>query len=231
MLVDAVSSTLLEARADLEFRGPALGRAGRGSPFQCEVRLGERSLWVLAKFAKRGGIALRVCYSPDARIDVAGTAVDGNVLNIELAAPLGRWRVRCEFPTRKQPVLHYSAWLTPAKSLKIPFWPRDIYPFGSGMDPAQTQGTIQTAQRGPRTGIMFASLEEPRAGTFLYVQDFSALNDYAEMTQTSPAGRVGGTWPDSVTRPRPIPSTRPQRSAPNPFLRRIRNAPERMSVR
>ena len=55
------------------------------------------------------------------------------------------------------------------------------------------RGTIHTAQRGLRTGTLFASSD---AFSFLYLQDFSSLTDYFEATKRSPAESVGGHWPE-----------------------------------
>lgn len=196
------TSTLLEAIADLDDLGAALGKSSAGAPFRCEVRQGKQSLWILARFPGRCGIALRTAHSPGTQLEIADFRTEANVLSVDLFAPMGRWRLRCEFPTRKRRLLHFTTWLTPSKRLKLPFWPRDLYPFGAG-GPHATQGTVHTAQRGPRTGMVFASLEEPRGGTFLYVQHLTSLAKYADATQTSPAGRVGGEWPELGYSPAP----------------------------
>ena len=202
--MDSFTSLLFETVDDFNTLGKVLGRSRSAAPFQCEVLPGERSLWIVALFSGSVGIALRTAYSPDAKLQVVDVKNEEGALSVHLVAPMGRWRVLCRFPTRRRPVLHYTVWLTPAKRLKLPFWPRDVYPV-SAMDPASTQGTVHTAQRGPRTGLVFASVQEPRGGTFLYVQNLTALNQYSEMTKTTPSDRVGGAWPEIGYSPAPNP--------------------------
>jgi hypothetical protein len=72
----------------------------------------------------------------------------------------------------------------------MPFWPRDLYVLGA---PA---GTVHTAQRGLRSGIVFASTGQPAPCTLFYFQNFSSLTDYFEATKRSPSDTVGGRWPE-----------------------------------
>lgn len=203
--MESFTSSLFETIEDFRSFGKALGRSPSAAPFKCEVVPGKRSLWIVITFSGSAGIVLRTAYSADANLEAVSAKKEGNALIVHLVSPMGRWRVRCQFPSRRRPVLHYTVWLTPAKRLTLPFWPRDIYPVDSTMDPTTTQGAVHTAQRGPRTGLVLASLQEPRGGTFLYVQNFTAINDYSKMTNTSPAGRVGGAWPELGYSPAPSP--------------------------
>ncbi len=58
------------------------------------------------------------------------------------------------------------------------------------------EGVIYTKQVGPRSGMVYFSLSKPRAGTVMYFQNLTALNDYAEQTNTSLQEVVGGNWPE-----------------------------------
>ncbi len=44
--------------------------------------------------------------------------------------------------------------------------------------------------------MVYFSLSKPRAGTVMYFQNLTALNDYAEQTNTSLQEVVGGNWPE-----------------------------------
>lgn len=203
--MEAASSSLLEARADLQCLGKSLARSSGATRFSCDIRPGERSLWILAGPKSAGGIALRAAHSPDGALELVDARTENSIVTLELVAPLGRFRIRCELPTRARPLLHSTTWLTPTQPLTLPFWPRDLYAIDRKRNPAATHGTVHTAQRGPRTGLMFFSMDEPRAGTFLYCQNFGALSESLQVTHTSPADRVGGVWPELGYSPAPNP--------------------------
>ena len=58
------------------------------------------------------------------------------------------------------------------------------------------EGTILINQAGMRSGLQYFTLDKPKSGAVLYFQNLTALNDYAQATETSLGGVVGGTWPE-----------------------------------
>lgn len=58
------------------------------------------------------------------------------------------------------------------------------------------QGEVLIGQTGTRSGLQYISLNKPSAGSVLYFQNLTALNEYCEVTGTSLADTVGGKWPE-----------------------------------
>lgn len=143
-----------------------------------------------------GGFACRMAYAPGGSlcVDIREASERGAKFQVSTAA--GEFAVRLSIPDPSRPLLRWTVTLTPAADLRLPFWPRDLYPLDADGDPLATEGAIHAAQRGLNTGLVFLSLARPRFGTALYVQNLTALNDYFEATGTTPDGRVGGEWPD-----------------------------------
>lgn len=187
------SSTVLETAEALRESGKALARyRARGVLY--EWKLSVHSLWLIAH-AGEGAIALRVAHAPQ-RLSVTRKPRNTAQGAIELRCESAVLRVDYELPRPRRPILHYTTRLLPSRALQLANYPRDLYALGDDGTPLTARGTVHTAQRGPRTGIVFATLTEPAGGTFLYWQNLSALNEYAQATHTTPAGRVGGAWPE-----------------------------------
>jgi len=55
---------------------------------------------------------------------------------------------------------------------------------------------VHITQAGTRSGLQYISLDKPSAGSLLYFQNLTALNEYCEITKTSLADSVGGKWPE-----------------------------------
>jgi hypothetical protein len=60
-------------------------------------------------------------------------------------------------------------------------------------------GKIHLSQIGPGTGASYFSFERPDAGSALYFQNLTALNDWFELTHAEPDGIVAGVWPEVGT--------------------------------
>lgn len=166
--------------------------------FSFEIIEGKQSLWNTARFPAGGRIALRAAYCPDGELaidEIRQVGID-NALEIDLSATVGKFRVEVQFPQNGRPMLHYKTALIPAAPLLIPFWPRDVIPLGADEDLTGSEGIIYTSQIGPRSGLVYFSLNKPKAGAVLYFQNLTSLNDYAKQTETSLAETVGGEWPE-----------------------------------
>ena len=55
---------------------------------------------------------------------------------------------------------------------------------------------MEAAQRGLNAGVVYGTFFDPGFGSFLYLQDLTALNPYFQVTETRPDGAVGGEWPE-----------------------------------
>ncbi|MGY3212530.1 hypothetical protein [Mucilaginibacter sp. HD30] len=160
--------------------------------FNFEVKLLGDSLWVIAGFGKTKQISFRTAYSPDGFQDFKITGDDDSKFSAQLTSALGEYNVEISWPRQDQPILRYTTSLKPSTELFVPFWPRDIIVSGKG----QPDGEILISQTGTRSGHLYASFKKPTGGSFLYLQNLTALADYNSDTQTSAGGVVGGQWPE-----------------------------------
>jgi hypothetical protein len=184
------SSFGLDAESDLRDTEDLGALATRGR-VQWRALRGRRNLWIAASIDGRDVAALRAGHGIDELTTPVARVPDGDgVITFEFASALGAFRAKIAFPSDDSALVRCTTSLLPSRDVAVPFWPRDLYALDA---PA---GTIHTAQRGLRSGIVFASSGEPAPYTLFYFQNFSALTEYFESTQRSPADRVGGRWPE-----------------------------------
>ncbi|SDE95577.1 hypothetical protein SAMN05216464_11165 [Mucilaginibacter pineti] len=153
------------------------------------------SCWLVANWPGGSRIAFRLAYSPNDQLDI-NINEKQNGLVIQISSMIGKYEVTVELPNETCPVLRYTTTLTTAAPLLFPFWPRDIVPLGTSSNDLLAEGEILVKQVGTRSGQLYIKLTRPKAGSFLYLQNLTALADYNEATETSAAETVGGEWPE-----------------------------------
>lgn len=154
------------------------------------------ALWVVGCFPQGNRIALRTAYSPVGGLELYGRNQADGTLEFNLRSPIGDQRVQISYPTENRSLVRAVTWLRPAAALCIPYWPPDLIALGRVGEPGETRGTIHTHQDGPRSGIVYATVDEPASGAFLYLQNLTAMNEYAIKTNTSLTDTVAGAWPE-----------------------------------
>lgn len=202
----AISSGALALRAELQ--GEKTRKIGevRFGDRCAELRLGDDSLWAIIGGVGGTAISLRCAWAPGASLELQS---DEKAEDIVILSSLGTYRVRVSTPAANANILRVTTRLTPSDDVKVPWWPRDLFPLGSDNDPAASNGEILAAQRGLNTALLYGRLDAPAEGSFFYLQDLTALNDYFNMTGTEPDGVVGGEWPElgyciPATRDKPL---------------------------
>jgi hypothetical protein len=160
--------------------------------FDFEVKVEGDSLWVITSFGNEQYVAFRAAYSPDGYKGIEVAANSDETFAASLSAAIGKYKVTISWPKQQQTVLHYTATLQPERNMFVPFWPKDIVAYGK-QEPA---GEIHISQIGGRSGLLYASFKEKTTGSFLYLQNLTALGSYNIDTETSAAGIVGGQWPE-----------------------------------
>lgn len=165
------------------------------------VILGESSLWGHLRWGQAekkgptGGLALRLSYSPGT-VEMVERPCGSAFGTYLMRTPVGAIQVELTQPDPALPMIRWRTSLTPTQKLVIPFWPRDVIPINGSQDLLTTYGLLYATQRGPKAGILYGSVAHPPAGAFLYLQNFTSLNDYCEATRTNPNGAVAGEWPE-----------------------------------
>jgi hypothetical protein len=179
----------LDAHTDLR-DAEALGALTTRANVTFHARRGRRHLWIVASRGERELAALRLGHGGD-ELDgpIAKTETPEGAV-FEFASAIGALRAKVAFPADGRAMVRCTTSLLPARDVALPFWPRDLCVLDA------PSGTIHTAQRGLRSGIVFASTDDPAPFTLFYFQNFSSLTDYFEATKRSPADSVGGRWPE-----------------------------------
>jgi hypothetical protein len=154
------------------------------------------ALWIAVNSPSGTQLILRPAYVPNDHLKLGKVIAQADGLLINLSAGMGHYQVQLQFPDKSKPLLRYTTTFKAAYPVLVPFWPRDLVITGPDEDEEETSGTIHISQIGTRSGLQYFSLEKPKAGAVLYFQNLTALNNYAQATETSLGNSVGGTWPE-----------------------------------
>lgn len=155
------------------------------------------SFWLLYSFDSGGLLAIRTCFDPQLIKTAKITRTTQTTAEYHLTGTLGTFRVKIALPDRNSPLLQYTTWLEPERPFSVQAFPRDLYLLDNDYNPIPTQGSVYVQQSGPTSGITFLSLIRPEAGTLVYLQNLTALNDYCQVTQTELDGTVATQWPEA----------------------------------
>jgi len=154
------------------------------------------SLWITVTCPGGTQVVLRPAYAPNDHLQLGKVVKNNDGVTVHLSAAMGHYRVKLQFPDIEKPLVRYTTTFKANNALLVPFWPRDMVitgPRGSNKEP---KGTVYISQVGTRSGLQYFSLDQPAAGAVLYFQNLTALNDYAQATETSLGNVVGGSWPE-----------------------------------
>ncbi|GAB4024127.1 hypothetical protein [Spirosoma koreense] len=154
------------------------------------------SFWIVYSFASAGKLAIRTCFDPQTIQSVKVLKKSKTAVEYHLEGSLGLFRVRIEQPAQAPMVLHYTTSLEPRQDFRVQALPRDIYVLDDAYDPTATEGMVYVTQSGPTAGLAYWSVTRPVAGTVLYLQNLTALNDYCQATHTEPGGSISVQWPE-----------------------------------
>lgn len=199
----------------------------RQGGLEVEVRLEQDTLWVVLRRYEQGGLALRFpVFSPDAACRTI--RVPEALICVECKGSLGTARLTLHGEPFGLEQLHASFDFEPVRDVALDWLPRDLVPFAADGDPAATTGTVEAEQRKLNTGLLYFSLNRPAFGKVLYLQNFTALNDYFNATGSKPENAVRSDWPELGYRP---PGNAESGRAILPARRRLRLYDTFLSVR
>jgi hypothetical protein len=154
------------------------------------------ALWFAIDGAGGSRVVLRTAYAPNDNLKIQKIIKRKDGVFIHLLASIGIFKVQLNFPDAEHPIFRYTTSLKASAPLLVPFWPRDMVILGKDGSYDADNGRVHINQAGTRTGMQYISLNQPKAGTLLYFQNLTALNDYAQATETSMSNVVGGQWPE-----------------------------------
>jgi hypothetical protein len=154
------------------------------------------SLWIIITCPKGAQVILRPAYVPNDVLRVGNVKWQEDGIIIDLSATIGKYQVKLQFPDSDKTILRYTTTFEAYNPMLVPFWPRDMVITAPDDSDRDTEGTIYVSQTGTRSGLLYFSMDKPKAGAVLYFQNLTALNDYAQATETSLGNTVGGSWPE-----------------------------------
>lgn len=166
------------------------------SGYTVRVHSVANSLWISVTCIKGTQVVLRTAYAPNDQLQLGKVIKNSDGITIHLSATIGHYRVKLEFPDAEKPIIRYTTTLTANSPLLVPFWPRDMVITGPDDSGRMTKGRILVSQVGTRSGLQYLSFDQPADGALLYFQNLTALNEYAQATETSLGNVVGGSWPE-----------------------------------
>jgi len=194
--MNGLSPWAVSASAELAEAPEALYQK-RASGFNFTVYCTIDSVWISVSMPKDGTMAFRAAYAPGATLQVDQLSESDTGCLLKLSSEIGVFAVSVDInEDANVPVLRYSTVLKPDKDLFIPFWPRDIIATSKNGNAENISGKVHASQVGTRSGMIYMSMNKPKSGSVLYLQNLTALADYCQQTETSAGDTVGGSWPE-----------------------------------
>ena len=211
VLHEGLSPYVLSLRAELAAQSMRVMESFPLGDMRVDVCQGCDSLWAIVRRPGQGGLALRLAFAPGGFETVRRQrAHPGETLRLRADSAMGRHVVMLRTDGLDLHRFRATVDLTPAAPLLLPFVPRDLYPLDAHDDPARASGIVEAAQRGLNAGLLYFHIDRPELGSVLYLQNLTAMNAYYRATHTTPAGAVGGLWPELGY----LPPTPPQSGTP-----------------
>jgi hypothetical protein len=186
-------------RSNLRCSGRRLLRL-KGALGTLEILSDRNSIWIIYPRPNGASIAQRACFDSllQGRGQFSRSKAGG--FDYQIIGALGTYQISFRVvPVEDQIVARTTTRLKVHRPFDFPELVRDIYCLGPRRDPLASGGKIHLSQIGPGTGASYFSFEPPDAGTALYFQNLTALNDWFELTHAEPDGMVAGEWPEVGT--------------------------------
>jgi hypothetical protein len=164
--------------------------------YTVKVHTLNNSLWIAITCPKDAQVILRAAYAPNDHLQLGKISLQDDGIIVNVSASIGNYKVSLQFPDNATPIVRYTTFFNANAPLMVPYWPRDMVITSPDASVKKAKGTIHVSQVGTRSGLQYISIDEPKSGALLYFQNLTALNDYAQATETSLGNVVGGTWPE-----------------------------------
>ena len=182
-----------QARAAIAGAGQCLAATRLGG-LAVDIRLHDGAAWIVLRRPDHGGLALRMPFPGEGISARLGDGVDA-MAAIELTGEAGDGRLVLKADPFDLELIKATLTFTARREVRLGRLPRDIVPFDRHGEPGG-EGRVEAAQREFNTAFLYFSFDRPEFGKVLYLQDLTSLNAWFATTDSSPAGVVGGDWPD-----------------------------------
>lgn len=165
----------------------------RGS-FRISIELIGESLWVVSTWSNGDRALLRAAHAPGGGLVVEHVDIEESQVSLTLDAGCGGFDVVVELFDDEEPLIRAQTRLTPAANMTLTNWPRDLLMLGSPRTTRPATGSVTIAPSGLSASLL--QLEVGEHGSLFYFQNLTSLADYANTTEVSLSGTVGGEWPE-----------------------------------
>ena len=162
--------------------------------FRVSIELIGDSLWVVATWPEGDRALLRVAYAPGGCLVVRQKEVDGPHVSLIVESGGGRFDIQVDLFDEEAPIVRARTLLIPAANMSIANWPRDLLILGPTGSTRAAAGSVDVAPSGLSASML--QLTVGRQGSLFYFQNLTGLAHYADITEVSLSGTVGGEWPE-----------------------------------
>jgi hypothetical protein len=166
------------------------------SEYEIKVHAIHNALWIAVTRPKGAQLIIRAAYAPTDHLQTGKLIKRDDGIIINLDASIGHYEVHLQIFEADYPVIRYTTTFKAAENILVPFWPRDLTITAPENTNTMPEGTVHVSQVGTRSGLQYFTLDKPKSGAVLYFQNLTALNEYAQYTETSLGNVVGGNWPE-----------------------------------
>jgi hypothetical protein len=161
-----------------------------------EICCTANSFWLIYQFETAGRLAIRTCFDPQLIRGFKAVKKSKTGADYVVEGALGTFRVKVEIPVGNCSLLRYTTSLEPRQPFQVQAFPRDLYILDTDYNPATPEGMVYVTQSGPTSGLAYLSVADPSEGSIFYFQNFTALDDYCQLTHTEPSDTVQVQWPE-----------------------------------
>jgi len=178
-----------------ELKNCELIHSGYFKDLSVKISTTQDSIWIAVTNSNNTPVYFRACYAPGGLGKDLEVKIKADIITIRIKTAVGIFDLTITFSFEETLMLNYKCTLNPSNALSVPYWPRDILTTDQANHPVKSLGEIHVSQVGTRSGLLYFSIPE-RDLRILYFQNLTELAPYAEQTETSLAGVVGGTLPE-----------------------------------
>lgn len=161
--------------------------------FHVSIEIIGDSLWVVGTWAQGERALLRAAHAPGGGLIVTSVDAQDRQVSLTLDAGCGRFDVTVDI-LDNEPLIRSQTRLTPSANMSILNWPRDLLILGPRRSTKPAVGSVDVAPSGLSASML--QLTVNGRGSLFYLQNLTAVADYANTTQVSLTDTVGGEWPE-----------------------------------
>ena len=201
-ILDTLSASIADVLSSCEVLVTVKSQAN-----SIDILASDREVWVVLRTKSKAVLAYRVFHSVTP-VGVNATE-EASEATIKISTDVGQYVSKTAVDGD---ILRIQLWATFNRPLHLEASDPEMLFLGESKDAASARGDIWFSQKKCSTGFVYGQTHGPIPLSFLYFQNFTSLNDYFELTGARPSDVVKAAWPSvGFARPRgkdPLPARR-----------------------